>query len=82
MQTKLTLRLGQNLIDEAKRYSRKRGKSISQLVADYFYLLVSRTKDKKSEADLPPLTASLKGSWRNNSMGLKDYRRYLEDKYR
>ena len=35
MQTKLTLRLEDELIRKAKRYSKKTGKSVSMIVADY-----------------------------------------------
>ena len=36
MQTKLTLRLDDWLIRKAKRFSKKTGKSVSKIVADYF----------------------------------------------
>ena len=36
MNTKLTLRLDENLIKSAKNYASSSGKSVSQLVADYF----------------------------------------------
>ena len=39
MNTKLTLRLDDRLIDRAKRYSNRSGKSVSQLVSDYFALI-------------------------------------------
>ena len=37
MQTKLTLRLDEELIKFAKVYAKERGKSLSQIVADYLY---------------------------------------------
>jgi hypothetical protein len=39
MNTKLTLQLDEKLIANAKRYSDQSGKSVSQLVADYFALI-------------------------------------------
>jgi len=39
MNTKLTLRLDDQLILKAKRYSHRVGKSVSQIVADYFSLI-------------------------------------------
>ncbi len=36
MQTKLTLRLDEALIQRAKAEARRTGKSVSQLVAEYF----------------------------------------------
>ncbi len=36
MQTKLTLRMDEELIRKAKRFSRKTGRSLSRIVADFF----------------------------------------------
>ena len=41
MQTKLTLRLEDQLIEQAKSYAALAGKSVSQIVADYFKLLTA-----------------------------------------
>ena len=38
MQTKLTLRLDEELIGVAKAFARSSGKSVSRIVADYFAL--------------------------------------------
>jgi predicted HicB family RNase H-like nuclease len=35
MQKKLTLRIDENLIEKAKRFSEKNGKSVSKIVSDY-----------------------------------------------
>ena len=79
MQTKLTLRLEQNLIDRAKAYSRRSGKSVSQLVADYFALM--DTPDQQQSSELTPLVRSMKGSLRDADLSEEDYRRYLSEKY-
>jgi hypothetical protein len=39
MTTKLTLRMDENLINQAKDYAKHSGKSVSKLVADFFALL-------------------------------------------
>lgn len=75
MQTKLTLRLEEELIDVAKEFARSRGKSVSRIVADYFALL-GRGRDGP---DITPTVLSMKGSLRGANA--EDYRRYLEDKY-
>jgi len=80
METKLTLRLEKELIERAKVYSRKSGKSISRLVADYFILLDTGEQTQASSG-LPPLVSSLKGSLRSAAVSEEDYHRYLEDKY-
>ena len=79
MQTKLTLRLDDELIKRAKSYAKKSGKSVSQIVAGYFSLLGEEMDEEKSE--LTPIVQSLKGSLKGASVGKKDYHKYLEEKY-
>ena len=79
MQKKLTLRLEENLIQRVKLYSKKRGKSISRIVADYFSLL-DRKPSQKAPA-LTPTVQSPKGVLKGSRAGKQDYRRYLEKKY-
>lgn len=50
MNTKLTLRLEENLIKAAKRHAGTLGKSVSQMVADYFYLLENDSMDKNNHS--------------------------------
>ena len=77
-QTKLTLRLETDLIERAKKVARRRGKSVSRMVADYFRTLDSR--DNRPH-DLPPLTLSLRGLLEGSGLGEDDYRRHLEQKH-
>ena len=79
MQTKLTLRLDDKLINRAKSYAKKSGKSVSQLVAGYFSLLDE--KPERETSDITPLVKSLKGSLKGANVGKDDYYRYLEEKY-
>jgi hypothetical protein len=79
MQTKLTLRLEDELIDKAKTIARKRGRSLSKLVAEYFNYITS--KELKSESDLPPVVKSLYGSLANSDVKESDYKKYLQGKY-
>ncbi len=46
MNTKLTLRLEEKLIKSAKNYANIIGKFVSQMVADFFYLLDKKSLDK------------------------------------
>jgi ApbE superfamily uncharacterized protein (UPF0280 family) len=78
--TKLTLRLDDELISTAKRYSAKSGKSLSQLVADYFTLLAASTAE--SDAAPTPRVRALIGVLANATVDEADYRRHLEDKHR
>ena len=80
MQTKLTLRLESDLIEEAKNYAAKSGKSLSKMVAEYFYFLTSKNKIVNTE-QLPPVTSQLKGVIRGQSVKKDDYFKHLEKKY-
>lgn len=79
MQTKLTLRLEEHLIEQAKSYAAQAGKSLSQVVADYFKILTSA----KSRTSSPsaPITQSLRGLLRESKLDEKDYKKYLEEKH-
>ena len=79
METKLTLRIEEKLINRAKMYAQKSGKSVSQLVSDFFALL--GPGEKKESLDVTPKVKSLKGAFRGADLSLDRYRRHLEDKY-
>lgn len=79
MQTKLTLRLEDELINKAKLVAQQRGKSLSRLVAEYFKHITS--KELISEKDLPPIVKSLSGSLADSNIDETDYKKYLEGKY-
>src|SRR5664280_2110066 len=78
--TKLTLRLDDGLIRNAKRYSTRSGKSVSRLVADYFALIDSG--EDVSDPEITPRVRSLIGSLKGATATEEGYRRHLEDKYR
>lgn len=78
MYVKLTLRLEEDLIQVAKDYAAKTGKSLSQIVADYFALLTARPAHDEGTT---PLVRSLKGALRGAAVDETDYRRHLEEKY-
>lgn len=79
MQTKLTLRLEAAVIKRAKRYAKNSGKSLSQMVSEYFeHLERPRMPVKK----LGPITHKLKGALLKSGVDETDYRSYQEQKYR
>jgi len=80
MQTKLTLRLEDQLIEQAKSYAAQAGKSVSQIVAEYFKLLT--TQKVKTNVPSTPITQSLRGLLRESKLDENDYRAYLEEKHR
>lgn len=77
MNTKLTLRLDDKLIDRAKRHSAKSGKSVSQLVSDYFELIDSQD----TEIEITPRVRSLRGVLAGSNLDERDYRKHLEEKH-
>ena len=79
MQTKLTLRLEDQLIEQAKSYAAQAGKSVSQVVADYFKILTS--EKTKLSSPSAPITQSLRGLLREAKLDEKDYKKYLEEKH-
>jgi hypothetical protein len=80
MNTKLTLRLDDELIRGAKRHAAGSGTTVSRLVADYFALLTA--DEKPPVAELTPRVRSLFGSLAGSGVEEGDYRRHLEDTYR
>jgi hypothetical protein len=77
MQTKLTLRLEDTLIQQAKDYAKDHNKSLSKVVADYFKIMTK----KKTKIQLSPITNSLIGILDSNHVQEIDYKKYLEEKY-
>ena len=75
MHSKLTLRLDDSLIKQAKIYAKQHDKSLSQVVADYFQALTRETNDLEAS----PITKSLVGVLGNTDV--EDYKKHLEEKY-
>ena len=89
MKTKLTLRLEKDLIQQAKRQAKRRGTSVSQMVADYFALLNSeRHVQETGEEEHSAFTQSLMGVAAGADVGTGPnahraaYYRHLEEKHR
>lgn len=83
MQTKLTLRLEQRLIRRAKAYARRTGKSVSELVADFFGRL-DAPADEASQRVVAqsPAVQSLVGALAGARLDEADYRAHLVEKHR
>ena len=74
---KLTLSVDERVIERAKSYARARGTSVSGLVEQMLDLAASGS-DQPNVA--PPVLARVRGSLKG--VDQRDYRRYLERKYR
>jgi hypothetical protein len=81
VQTKLTLRIEEELIERVKSYSQKSGKSVSQLFADYIKML-PESGGRQSKPQTTPLVRSLRGLLRGAQIDEEDYRRHLAEKHR
>ena len=79
MQTKLTLRLDHDLIEQAKIFAQQQNKLLLQLVEGYILLLTETTEKTPAEVEgLLPITQSLSGILANCAVAENDYHRYLE----
>jgi hypothetical protein len=81
MQTKLTLSIDNDIIEQAKEYARQQHRSLSNMVESYLKLVV---RNQKEEIELTPIVAELSGVISGNSAEnyKRDYADYLENKYR
>lgn len=79
MNTKLTLNLNKNIIENAKDYAKDNQISLSKLIENY---LASLTKKEKKEIKVSSLVESLTGIIPSDNDNTKDdYREYLSKKY-
>lgn len=79
MSTKLTLNLNKEIIEEAKSYAKSHQTSLSKLIENY---LSSLTSVSKKKSPVSPLVESLTGIIPNEYDEKKDYREYIDEKYR
>ncbi|MFZ5767067.1 MAG: DUF6364 family protein [Thermodesulfobacteriota bacterium] len=79
MNTKLTLRMDDDLIESAKKYSAKTGKSVSRIVADFFEIIKNEKLGKGYQHT--PTVKSLKGVLKASQVDEGDYKKYLEEKH-
>lgn len=81
MDTKLTLKLDEDVIEKAKAYAKFRKTSLSDLIENYLQKL---TSEKKSKKKITPLVKSLSGviSLPKTYNDKKDYTNYLINKYK
>jgi len=78
MNTKLTLRLDEALIRGAKEEASNRGKSVSQMVGEFFGSL---SRGRAHEGGLPPVTASMVGVLGGSKADETDYKNHLRRKH-
>ncbi|MBF0694639.1 MAG: hypothetical protein IR153_06240 [Flavobacterium sp.] len=79
MNTKLTLNLDKEIIEEAKTYAKSHRVSLSKLIENYLNSLTRESK--KKESSVSPLVESLTGIIPNDYDEKNDYRNYIDQKY-
>ncbi len=78
MKTKLTLRMDDELVRQAKAEAAQRGKSVSQMVGEFVDSLGGVRRDEH----IPPVTALLVGVLKGHDVSESDYKRHLLEKHR
>lgn len=81
METKLTLKLNQEVIEKAKEYAKFNQISLSKLIENYLENITSKIEQPN---DITPLVRSLSGLITENSLNdhKQDYAEFLEEKYK
>jgi len=82
METKLTLRLNDRVIERAKKYARKQRISLSKMIESYLDSL-TREKNTEQETEITPLIQSLSGviDLPADFDYKKEYRDHITEKY-
>jgi len=70
--------MDEKTVRKAKMEAKRRGKSVSQMVAEY---IESIGLQQNSEKDLPPTIASLVGILKGKKISEEDYKDHLREKY-
>jgi hypothetical protein len=84
MNTKLTLRLDENVIERAKEYAQSQQISLSKLVENYLDSLTSKSPKPSYDIEITPLVKSLMGiagPLPDDYDNKKEYRDYIGKKY-
>ena len=84
MDTKLTLRLDENVIERAKEYAQSQQISLSKLVENYLGSLTSKSPKPSDDIEITPLVKSLSGVIKlpSDYDYKKEYGDYLTEKYK
>lgn len=83
MNTKLTLTIEQSIIEKAKKYARKKERSLSDLIESYLKTLTTEENTTEVEDELSPTLKSLRGSFKipKNFDYKKELSERLTEKY-
>ena len=81
MNTKLTLKLDEEVIERAKNYAKKQHRSLSSLVENYFKIITDTSPENET---ISPLVRELSGVVRlpKGTDARKEYSEYVSGKYK
>jgi predicted DNA-binding protein len=79
MEKAITLHLDPDLVQRAEDFSKRTGKSLSQVVSEFLRRLPEPLPE--AVAASAPITKSLRGVLRGSGVSEDDFRRHLEEKY-
>ena len=82
MTTKLTLRLDDELIKQAKKTAQDKGVSLSRIVEDYFMSLTIRKEKATPESPVLSEISGVLSTGPGTKKPREEYRKHLEEKYR
>lgn len=77
MSTKLTLTIDKTVIEEAKKYAKSQGRSLSNLIEEYLKSIAVKDQEM-DEFELSPVTKSLFGSVQLKDKEI-DYKKLIAD---
>jgi len=63
MNTKLTLTIEQSVIEKAKRYAKKKERSLSDIIENYLKTITRESPGENEENEIAPIVKSLRGSF-------------------
>jgi hypothetical protein len=76
METKLTVRVPQHLLENAKRYARENHTTLTELISTYLKMIPA----EKGSLEAAPIVRRLTGSL-SPGLSLDEYRNHLDEKY-
>jgi len=81
MNTKLTLTIEQHVIENAKRYAKDKGRSLSDIIENYLKIITKA--ESNTHMEFSPLVKSLKGTFKapSNLDYKKELTKRLLEKY-
>lgn len=81
MDTKLTLRLEDNLIKNAKKFAKGKDSSLSKIVSNYFRSILISQKEENIESPVLSEITGVLSSKADSKKLFKNYKKHIEEKY-